>query len=197
MNKKDNSRSREIDRRMIQAAFELLIKKQSIAKVTVRDVCELAGVNRSTFYAHYVDMYDLFEKVEKTMERSMTEAFLKQIQSGSDIGKCFESMFEFIREYRQFYEIYLNEANHPTIGLARELYQARLGNVNVSDTFGFDLFDGEIKYQEDFFIAGLTAIIRRWVADGCVLSPRELLGVLGHQYSPDIRGLFDWSDEEE
>lgn len=196
MNKKDNSRSRETNKRIIQAAFELLIKKQSIAKVTVREVCELAGINRSTFYAHYVDMYDLFEKVEKTMERSMTEAFLEQVHGGSDIGKCFESMFEFIREHRQFYEIYLNEANHPTIGLARDLYQARLGNVNVSDTFGFDLFKGEINYQEDFFIGGLTAIIRRWVADGCVLSSRELLGVLGHQYSPDIRGLLDWSDEE-
>lgn len=191
MNKKDNSRSRETDRRIIEAVYALLDKKKSIAKITVREVCELAGINRSTFYAHYVDVYDLLEKVEKEMERRMTEAFLEQIHRGSDIGKCFINMFEFIREYRQFYEIYLNEANHPVIGLARELYQARLGNVNVSDTFGFDLFEGEINYQEDFFIAGLTAIIRRWVADGCVLSPQELLGVLGHQYSPDIRGLFE------
>lgn len=195
MNKKDNSRSRETNRRIIQAAFELLIKKQSIAKVTVREVCELAGINRSTFYAHFIDMYDLFEKAEKTMEQSMTEAFLEHIHGGSNISKCFVSMFEFIREYRQFYEIYLSEANHPTIGLARDLYQAKLGDVDMS-AFGFDLFEGEIKYQEDFFIAGLTAIIRRWVSEGCVLPPEELVVMLGHQYSPP-REMFDWSDREE
>lgn len=194
MNKKDNSRSRETDRRIIEAVYALLDKKKSIAKVTVREVCELAEINRSTFYAHYVDVYDLFEKVEKEMERRMTEAFIEQIHSGSDMGKCFINMFEFICEYRQFYEIYLSEANHPTIGLARDLYQAKLGDVDMS-AFGFDLFEGEIKYQEDFFIAGLTAIIRRWVSEGCVLPPEELVVMLGHQYSQK-RELFDWSEGE-
>lgn len=192
MNKKDNSRSRATDERIIRAMYEVLDKKKSIAKVTVREICELAGINRSTFYAHYVDVYDLLEKVEKEMERSMTEAFLEQIQVGSDISKCFVSMFEFIREYRQFFEIYLNEASHPVIGLARNLYKSKLDTVDPKD-FGYTLFENEFEYHEAFALAGMTAIIRLWLADGCRLSPEQLMGVIAHHYSPN-RELFMWDD---
>lgn len=192
MNKKDNSRSRATDERIVRAMYEVLDKKKSIAKVTVREICELAGINRSTFYAHYVDVYDLLEKVEKTMERSMTEVFLEQIYGGSKAEKCFESMFEFILKYRQFYEIYLNEASHPTIGFARDLYKSQLESVDPK-TFGYTLFEDEIKYHEDFAIAGLTAIIRRWIADGCKLSPEQMTLVIAHHYSPN-RELFEWGE---
>ncbi len=37
-----------------------LVKDQPLQKVSVRDITEKAMVNRSTFYAHFVDKYDLF-----------------------------------------------------------------------------------------------------------------------------------------
>lgn len=189
MNKKDNSRSRATDERIVRALYQVLDKKKSIAKVTVHEICELAEINRSTFYAHYVDVYDLLEKVEKTMEKRMTETLLDQIRVGSDMSKCLMSMFEFIREYRQFFEIYLNEASHPVIGFARELYRPRLESIDPKE-FGYT-FENEFEYHEAFGVAGLTALVRRWIADDCKLTPEQLVEIMDHHYSPK-RELYVW-----
>lgn len=47
----------------IEGAFLKLLNEKSIGKITVCEVTSLAGVNRSTFYAHYHDVYDLKRKI--------------------------------------------------------------------------------------------------------------------------------------
>ena len=41
-----------------------LMKSKKFETITVNDITELADVNRSTFYRHYLDKYDLLEKIE-------------------------------------------------------------------------------------------------------------------------------------
>ncbi len=192
MNRKDNARSRDTDRRIVTAFYQLLDRYGTMSKVTVREICQEAGINRSTFYAHYVDTYDLLEKVERNMEREMTRAFLEQVRPGSDVVRGFVSMFKFIAEYRRFFEIYLSEAAHPVLGISRELYQSRFDSADLM-ALGFES-EEEIGYQEDFFLAGITAVVRRWLKSGCKQSPEELMDMIGRQYNVD-HSLFDWSDD--
>jgi len=51
-------------RKVIQEAFWALLKEKSLEKVTVKEVCELAQINRGTFYKHYLDCYDLLDKMQ-------------------------------------------------------------------------------------------------------------------------------------
>lgn len=50
--------------RKIFSAYLQLIEEKSIDKITVSEICEIANINRSTFYRHYYDIYDLEEKIE-------------------------------------------------------------------------------------------------------------------------------------
>ena len=52
MNKKNNHRFRETEIRMQTAMLEIM-KTTEFKKITVKKICEKAGVNRSTFYAHF------------------------------------------------------------------------------------------------------------------------------------------------
>ncbi|MBR4319184.1 MAG: TetR/AcrR family transcriptional regulator [Oscillospiraceae bacterium] len=45
-------------------AFIALRSKKTLEKITVKELCELARINKSTFYAHYLDIYDLSDKIE-------------------------------------------------------------------------------------------------------------------------------------
>lgn len=45
-------------------AFIELRSHKTLERITVKELCELAQINKSTFYAHYVDIYDLSEKIE-------------------------------------------------------------------------------------------------------------------------------------
>ncbi|MDE7244822.1 MAG: TetR/AcrR family transcriptional regulator [Oscillospiraceae bacterium] len=51
-------------RKVIQDAFLQLLKEKPVAKITVKEICDMAEINRGTFYKHYQDCYDLLEKIE-------------------------------------------------------------------------------------------------------------------------------------
>jgi AcrR family transcriptional regulator len=48
-------------RQLLQQAFTMLMQEKSFRDITVQDIADRATVNRATFYAHYVDKYDLFD----------------------------------------------------------------------------------------------------------------------------------------
>ena len=61
-------------------AFLTLLGKKDFAYITVKEICEVAGVNRSTFYLHYETMSDL---ISESVGR-MNEQFLASMEKDSD-----------------------------------------------------------------------------------------------------------------
>lgn len=57
----------------IQAAFASLLTKKSINKMTVVELCELANINKSTFYLHYRDIYDCANYLRDTITAELLE----------------------------------------------------------------------------------------------------------------------------
>lgn len=51
----------------IRNAFIKLREKKPIEKISIRELSELANINKATFYLHYRDIYDLAENVERTL----------------------------------------------------------------------------------------------------------------------------------
>lgn len=51
------------NKRAIESALLHLLQKKEFSKITTQDICREALVSRSTFYAHYLDKYDLLEKI--------------------------------------------------------------------------------------------------------------------------------------
>ena len=62
--KKTDQRIR-LTRTLLKNALVQLMQENHISKISVRALCETAGINRSTFYLHYTDPYDLLASVEK------------------------------------------------------------------------------------------------------------------------------------
>ncbi len=191
MNTKNNRRSRDTVEALTRAFFAALSQKGEVSKVTVREICEAAGVNRSTFYAHYSDCFDLLERVERTMANKLTKAFFIKLEQGASIGECFEELFAFIEEHWEFYAVYLNETNKTgVIGLARELYSYRIPD-DLWRKMGLSSPE-EMGYHEDFAIAGLTAMIRRWLNTGRRETPHQLCQIFFRYHSSEKFGPFLW-----
>ena len=62
-------------KRAIRDAFMEIRVKQPLNKVRVRDICEKALINKSTFYHHYTDVYDLSDKLENEVLAACFESF--------------------------------------------------------------------------------------------------------------------------
>ena len=192
MNTKNNQLSRATDEKIIRAVFFFIEQEQRpLSRITVREVCERAGINRSTFYAHYMDVYDVVEKTEATMSRRLTEAFLEQLDQGAPMEAGYLSLFRFIQQYQQFYRLYLNETGKTgVIGVAWDLLSDHLSRISPKD-FGFSS-EKELTYQGAFYLYGLTAMIRLWLNGGCEESLEEMVGCLKNQYRSAQEKLGFW-----
>jgi len=60
--------------RGIKNAFIELRSMKPLEKITVRELCELACINKSTFYSHYRDIYDLSDSMEDEVVQSITNS---------------------------------------------------------------------------------------------------------------------------
>lgn len=64
----------EKTKRSIKNAFIELRSRKSLERITVKEVCEKAEINKSTFYSHYQDIYDLSDKLETEVVESIISA---------------------------------------------------------------------------------------------------------------------------
>jgi AcrR family transcriptional regulator len=80
--KMDNKKRSEVYERTdeaIQKAFFKLLEKKDFHKITASDIIRVSGVNRSTFYRHYVDKYEILDRIKAattTMGDNMIAPFI-------------------------------------------------------------------------------------------------------------------------
>ena len=60
-------------KKAIRRAFFELIRQKPVEKITVRELSELAEINKTTFYAHYDTIYDLVDQLEQEMIETIVE----------------------------------------------------------------------------------------------------------------------------
>jgi len=196
MNKPNNRRAQETNETIIRAAFVLLVEeKKPMSKITVREICEMAGINHSTFYTHYQDVYDLFEKVERHMADMANEMLFTPIGSDSwNFRAGMESMFSFILQYREFYSLYFSQYSHigHIIQVMSQPYHRQIERLKSQD-MGYGIPD-EATYQYDIFTAGISALIHRWLKNGCRESPAQLFEVFERAFGPESL-LHTWMAE--
>ena len=192
MNVKNNRLIRETDEKIIRAVYQMMTQEhRPIAKITVREICERTDIHRSTFYAHYRDVYALVEKVEGNMSRLMTETFFRKLDEGASARDCFIEVFAFIREYREFYQYYLSESKkYGVLQLTWDTIRARYTAAASPEHFGARS-QKEMEYHGAFFLVGMTAVVQMWLQSGCCEEPAELYDLI-HRQGTVQQALIDW-----
>ena len=160
MNTKNNQRTRLSKLLFKNAIMDLLKEKGSVEKISVRELCQAAELNRSTFYAHYDEPKDLLLEVENELLQS-TEDHLRRIGAENDIGahKYILSFLKYIRDNDKPFRTLLVDSAEPAFR-SRFMQQSVLQFVeNLNITF--------TKESEQFIFSyilnGSTGIILQWI----------------------------------
>ena len=97
------------------------------------------------------------------------------------MNERFIKLFTFILENKEFYKAYLNSADwfHTIHGIIPESAQFSL-NAFAQKLSIQSL--RELRYHQVFFTYGLTALIREWLNQGCLETPKELGAILNQEY---------------
>lgn len=88
-------------KRVIKECFVKLLENQPINKITVKEVCESAEINRATFYLHYTDCYDLLKQIEDEMIFELKQ-LIQESQHKNSV-EIFKKMFNKIKEDSALY----------------------------------------------------------------------------------------------
>jgi len=170
MNTKNNKRRRESVRKIEKAFVELLQTKQ-LSQITVSDICKQIGINRSTFYANFLDIYDLADKLRGQMESDFSEVFAYNDYDHERTGAL--EMFTHIKENQIFYNTYFKLCYSPDHQIS--IYDHERAKMEFAS-------EKNIKYHIEFFRNGLNAIIKIWLSCGCQESPEEMAQILQQEY---------------
>ena len=84
-------------RRVLKEALLSLLEKKPVNKITVKEVCELAQLNRATFYAHYSDCFALLESIED----ELVEAFGRSLElvKSFDVSALIEAIYGIVEAH--------------------------------------------------------------------------------------------------
>ena len=170
MNTKNNRRRRDSIQR-IEKAFIDLLQTRELNEITVSDLCKLSGLNRSTFYANYVDIYDLADNLRVHLEEEVSRLYEEGAEQKFN-SNDFLRLFRHIRDNRLFYLTYFK------LGYDSQ-HQVFLYDTSLSRQY-FD--DRHVDYHIAFFRSGFNAIVKMWLAGGCKETPEEINKIIQSEY---------------
>lgn len=171
MKNETSDRRVKYTKNQLKAAMVTLLKERRISKISVKSLCEIADVNRSTFYSHYNDQYDLLDQMRLEALNNI-KRYLKEYSGTGDMSVS-ETNLKMILEY--------GKSNS-------ELFKAFLSD-NCGTAFKEDImelmmilpsyFNAITKertrdYITVFMLSGCISILQRWLQDGMPESAREM-----------------------
>ena len=172
---------------MDEALFQLLEEKD-FAYITVKEICERAGVNRSTFYLHYETVNDLLSEsaryiIDKLIENMPqdTAEFIEKIQTRPleelhlITPEYLSPYLNFIKDHRRIFRTALEQSS--VLGL-EDAYLALNRHVFAPILNRFRVPSSGQKYIMPFYIHGLMAIINEWLKEDCRDSVEHLISVM-------------------
>ena len=169
-------------------AFLKLLEEKDFAYITVKEICEKAGVNRSTFYLHYETVNELLaesaryiiDKLIANMPQDTAE-FFEKLQT-RPLEELHLITPEYLTPYLNFVKehsrIFRTAVEHSSVLGMDDAYLALNRHVFTPILDRFHVPLSEQKYMMPFYIHGLMGIINEWLKEDCKDSVEHIISVM-------------------
>jgi hypothetical protein len=158
-------------------ALLTLLEKKEFEYITIKEVCDTAGVNRSTFYLHYENTYDLLEETTKYIldtHFSYYNVYGKDMVLGIEKSSNKELVFitekyltpylTFVKDNIRIFKIAIKEYYVMNM---EEVYKNMFKYIFEPILKKFGVPENERNYVIKFYLTGIYAIVMEWVSNDC------------------------------
>ncbi|MHB9291963.1 hypothetical protein Holit_01051 [Hollandina sp. SP2] len=170
-------------RKTLQESLVGLMKEKSILDITIREICERAGLSRSTFYTYYNDQYDLLRQIEEETFieiDKISQSYLSEVKklNESKTTVVLEDMLQFIVDSGNSIQVLLSENGDSAF--QKKFFR---NSVELTQRFatatGIKALDGRAaKYGSVFLVGGLLMLVQEWLNNGMDTPVPELAKML-------------------
>lgn len=181
----------KLDRRItktrleIKEAFIALMQEKNFNELTVRDITERANINRTTFYKHYLDKFDLLDKYEteicKKIEETIDEVTMNSLKDTFEKQISFLSLikvYEYFNEERALMKVLLGP--NSDISFQEKIRQLLIRNMHERILTQVPL--EQLNIPLDILIMYVSSahigLIRYWLENNIQHTPTEMATIL-------------------
>ena len=181
---------------MMDRALIKLLEEKSLEYISVKEICERAGVNRSTFYLHYETISDLLEETAEYIHSLFLasfdrtpEQFILQIEQ-APLSELVLVGDRYLRPYLQF--VYDNRSvfkatmNNP-VCMKAEKQLSDIKQYIIEPVLERFRIPKDIRnYWLAYYLSGIWAVIREWINRDCREDIRQIITVIESCVRPGL-----------
>lgn len=171
---KTDARVRYTKMRIREAFFQCL-REKPVNRITVKELCEIAEINRATFYTHYNDPFDLFEHLEEECLRDIEQRLAAQKTGGEGV---LPTILRGIQNPDSMAALLASSNGDP--GFASRI--TALYHRNFAPELAAQLPHLSKEEQQSvyrFLAGGCGSVISQWMEGGMQTSPEEMAERIG------------------
>jgi AcrR family transcriptional regulator len=156
-----------------------IMKEKPVTKITIKELCEKADINRTTFYAHYRDQYDLIRQMEEETLGYFEDMLNKygNKRSRLEVLEMVEEILGFIAGNSSSLQVLLSE--NGDLGFQKKLFRHFMLKEQVMKYFPKKSIREETKeYWSVYVINGAIGLLQYWLKDNMSAPVSELARIL-------------------
>ncbi len=170
----------KMDRRIRKTKAQLryglakLLKEKTIKEITVKELVETVDINRSTFYLHYTDIYDLLEQTEKDLKNEILEIIHNdQPMKIEETMPNITELFAFIADNNEIASALLGP--NGDVAFMRQIEQIISSHcMKYLRPYLAELDERTLERVNSFCIAGCLGLIISWMKNDFDDTPETL-----------------------
>ena len=160
---------------LLQNALVDLMLEKAVGKISVKELTQKADVNRSTFYLHYLDIYDMLEQMENEFVETIQgffHDFFTPLPTSMPLT-LFVNISEWLEQYKEYYVKLLRGS---ASGYIFEELESRIRDEFLTLLYLIFLDEEslDLRTRVNFTVSGTVGVLRMWVMEGGNISLVEL-----------------------
>lgn len=170
-------RRKKYTRMVLKQSLMQLLKEKPISTITVKEVCEVADINRSTFYSHFKDQFDLLNQIEGEIIEDMNKTLSKyNYNKEEEALQMTEKLLEYVAANSDVCRTLLSE--HGDANFQKRVMKVA-HDYTVKNWMSMSDIDSEIsEYLSLFAVSGGIQVIKNWLNNGMEKSPKEMAVIM-------------------
>lgn len=155
-------------------SFCKLYMKKPIEKISIRELTDTAGYNRTTFYNYFSDIYDVLDYIENSSIRYVKKNIIIDMKKENPSKQFINTFLNIYENWESYIKVLLSNQNsaHFTDRLKKELFNSCM------DAFNLPKNNIRAEYILDFYLSAIISVISRWIRNQSEMSSLEMANLL-------------------
>lgn len=159
----------------MKSALAKLLSEKPLSSISVREIAELADINRGTFYLHYRDVYEMVESLEDEVFQKFNEIVISHEATANpdEFFPMLVEMYSLIAENAELTQVLLGKNGNAAFVDKMKLFLKEKCFSNAKNVLGVKDSE-EFEFFYNYIITGCIGLCDTWLCGGMKKTPQQM-----------------------